>query len=119
MSDDWETFSASPHQQQQPMGKFPIDTLFEQLLSMDCAPWVFILSLLMAGKKAVWFDLDAAEEMGMTGHNIQNTLEAKGIHVYAFALNPMAETIAAIIVVDAENEARAREALAKMGVLLL
>lgn len=123
MTDDWERFSASPYQQpvvEQAGPGTSITSLVTEFLIFDWPDQLSVVSaMLLGGKKGIWIDLAAAEEMGLSGQNIQNTLARQGITIYARALYPMEEgSILAIIVVDAEKEDEARKILANMGVMI-
>lgn len=123
MTDDWDTFSASPYQQPEQTGSgpgtSPVALATYPFLIFDWPDPLHVVSaMLLGGKKGVWLDLAAAEEMGLSSQDIQNRLKSQGIEIYAKALYSLEETVAAIIVVDAEDETRARKALASMGVLL-
>jgi len=119
--DDWETFSVSPYQQPgSGPGASPVAIATGPFLLLDWPDSIeTVNAILLLGRKGIWFDLLEAEQVGLSGQDIQNRLKRQGIEIHARALYPMQETITAIIVVDAEDEARARKALANMGVLLL
>ena len=124
MTDDWEQFSASPYQQQtQPDVPDPEAAiklaLAYSFLIFDWPDQLSVVNaMLLGGKKAIWFDLLGAGEIGLCGQDIQGNLNRQGVVIHARALYPIEGTIAAVIVVDAEKEAAARQALADMGVLL-
>lgn len=121
MADDWETFSASPYQQ--PAPAIPGMSLAQEaicpLLLLDWPDDLSVISaMILGGKKGVWLDLVAAEEMGLSGQDIQNRLKRNGIELHARALFPLEGTVAAIVVVDAEKEEQVRNLFERWGILL-
>ena len=124
--DDWQRFV----NESDPYGVTPGPTQvadIEDLLHISMAYLVVSLDWLdpalanaqvLLGGKEVWFDYLEALRVGLTGAQVENNLNDKGITVRAKLMVPVEEGLAAVVVVDADKEEQARKLFAKWGILL-
>jgi hypothetical protein len=121
MADDWEQFSKNPYRQQQYTANNLVATASAPFLMLDWPDLTMgLLVPLSPWQKAIYFDLTEAQNIGLSGREIEKRLNAEGIIVHTKALYPEdMSSLTALIVVDKDKFQKACKILTKMGVVLL
>jgi len=73
---------------------------------------------LVRGKKQVWFDYLALLEYGLSGAQLEETLNRHGIQVYGKMICQRDEAYPAFVLVDGSRERQVRRFFGQLGILL-
>ena len=124
--DDWQRFVSESDLYDVTPGPIQVADI-EDLLHVSVAhlvdsldwlePAVVSAQVLLGGKE-VWFDYLQCLRVGMTGAQVENNLNDKGITVRAKLIVAVEGGVAAVVVVDADKEEQTRKFFARWGILL-